>query len=102
MPPFSSTSILKPRSTFLLSASLNGASQGAQWLRILLPMQDSQETQVQSLGQEDLLEEEMVTHSNILAWEIPWTEASAPKYSINTEFPEYTEEDLVQNYNHIG
>ena len=48
--------------------------QGAQWLRILLPMQDSQETQVQSLGQEDLLEEEMVTHSNILAWGIPWTE----------------------------
>ena len=33
-----------------------------------------QETQVQSLGQEDPLEEEMVTHSSILAWEIPWTE----------------------------
>ena len=33
-----------------------------------------QETQVQSLGQEDPLEEEMATHSSILAWEIPWTE----------------------------
>ena len=33
-----------------------------------------QETQVQSLGQEDLLEKEMATHSNILAGEIPWTE----------------------------
>ena len=33
-----------------------------------------QETQVQSLGQEDPLEEEMATHSNILAWRIPWTE----------------------------
>ena len=33
-----------------------------------------QETQVQSLGQEDLLEKEMATHSSILAWEIPWTE----------------------------
>ena len=32
------------------------------------------ETQVQSLGQEDLLEKEMVTHSIILAWKIPWTE----------------------------
>ena len=32
------------------------------------------ETQVQSLGQEDLLEKEMATHSNILAWEIPWME----------------------------
>ena len=33
-----------------------------------------QETQVQSLGQEDPLEEEMATHSSILAWRIPWTE----------------------------
>ena len=33
-----------------------------------------QETWVQSLGGEDLLEEEMATHSRILAWEIPWTE----------------------------
>ena len=32
------------------------------------------ETQVQSLGQEDLLEKEMVTHSNILAWKTPWME----------------------------
>ena len=33
-----------------------------------------QETQVRSLGQEDPLEEEIATHSSILAWEIPWTE----------------------------
>ena len=32
------------------------------------------ETQVQSLGREDLLEKEMATHSRILAWRIPWTE----------------------------
>ena len=32
-----------------------------------------QETWVQSLGQEDPLGEEMATHSNILAWEIPWS-----------------------------
>ena len=32
------------------------------------------ETQVQSLGWEDLLEKELATHSSILAWEIPWTE----------------------------
>ena len=36
-------------------------------------IQDTQETQVQSLGQEDPLEKEMATHSRILAWEIPWT-----------------------------
>ena len=39
--------------------------------RIYLPMQ---ETRVQSLDQEDALEEEMATHSSILAGEIPWTE----------------------------
>ena len=37
-------------------------------------MQETQEMQVQSLGWEDLLEEEMATHSSVLAWEIPWTE----------------------------
>ena len=33
-----------------------------------------QETRVQSLGQGDLLEKGMATHSSILAWRIPWTE----------------------------
>ena len=33
-----------------------------------------QETLIQSLGWEDPLEKEVATHSNILAWEIPWTE----------------------------
>ena len=32
------------------------------------------ETQVRSLGQEDMLEKEMATHSSTLAWKIPWTE----------------------------
>ena len=39
-----------------------------------LPVQETQETLVQSLRQEDPLEEEMATYSNILAWETPWTE----------------------------
>ena len=39
-----------------------------------------QEMQVQSLGLEDPLEEEMVTHSSILAWKIPWTENLAGYY----------------------
>ena len=33
-----------------------------------------QEIQLQSLGQEDPLEQEMATHSSTLAWRIPWTE----------------------------
>ena len=43
----------------------------AQRLKHLPP---GQETQVPSLGWEDPLEKEMVTHSSILAWRIPWTE----------------------------
>ena len=37
-------------------------------------MPEMQETLVQSLGQENPMEEEMATHSSILVWEIPWTE----------------------------
>ena len=37
-------------------------------------MQEMQETQVWSLGQEDALEKEIATASSILAWIIPWTE----------------------------
>ena len=43
----------------------------AQTVKHLLTMQ---ETWVQSLGQEDALEEEMATHSSTLDWKIPWTE----------------------------
>ena len=46
----------------------------AQRVKNLPAMQETQETLVQSLSQEDSLEEEMATHSSILAWRIPWTE----------------------------
>ena len=36
-------------------------------------IQETQETQIQSLGREDPLKEGMATHSSILAWRIPWT-----------------------------
>ena len=44
-----------------------------------------QETQIQSLGQEDPLEKGMVTHSSILAWEIPWTEEPDRPQSIRSQ-----------------
>ena len=46
----------------------------AQWQRIYLSVQEPQETWVQSLFLDDILEEEMLIHPNILAWKIPWTE----------------------------
>ena len=50
---------------------LNGHEFVAQMVKRLPTMQ---ETWVQSLGREDLLEQEMATHSSILAWKIPWME----------------------------
>ena len=49
-------------------------SLGAQLVKNPLPMQETQETWVQSLGQEVPLEKEMATLSSILAWKIPWRE----------------------------
>ena len=47
----------------------------AQWVKNPLAMQETQETWwVRSLGWEDPLEKEMVTHASILTWKIPWTE----------------------------
>ena len=43
------------------------------------------ETQVQSLGQEDPLEEKMATHSSILAWRIPWTEGPGGLQSMGSQ-----------------
>ena len=43
-------------------------------VKTLLLMLETQEMWVQSLGQEDPLEEGMATHSTILAWRIPWRE----------------------------
>ena len=45
-------------------------------------MQETQETCVQSLGGEDSLKEEMVTHYTILAWRIPWTEETSRLQSL--------------------
>ena len=65
----------------------------AQTVRNLPAMQ---ETRVQSLGWEDPLEEEMATHSIILAWEIPWTEEPGKLQSMG-----WQESDTTENSNHI-
>ena len=52
----------------------------AQRLKCPPPMR---ETVVRSLGQEDPLEKEMVTHSSILAWRIPWTEKPGRLHTVH-------------------
>ena len=56
---------------FIFMCIIIWASLVAQTVKNLAAMQ---ETRVQSLGQEDPLEEGMATHSSILAWRIPWIE----------------------------
>ena len=58
------------------------ASLVAQMIKRLPAMR---ETQVQSPGGEDPMEEEMATHSSILAWKIPWTEEPGRLQSIGSQ-----------------
>ena len=51
-------------------------------------MQEMQETQVRALGQEDPLEEEMATHSSILAWKIPQAEKPGGLQSMGSDTTE--------------
>ena len=65
-----------------------------------------QETGVQFLGREDPLEEEMATHSSILAWRIPWTEepgSYSPWGSQELDIPEQLtlSKGPVSNYSYI-
>ena len=54
-------------------------------------MQKREETRVQSLYWEDLLEEKMATHSRILAWRIPWTEEPGGLQSMGLQELDMTE-----------
>ena len=57
-----------------ISVSFLKGFPGGTVVKNLFAMQEMWETWVQFLGQEDRLEEEMATHSSILAWRIPWME----------------------------
>ena len=48
-------------------------------------MQETQGMQIQPLGWEDPLEEEMATHSSILVWKIPWTEEPGGLPSVESQ-----------------
>ena len=49
------------------------------------PPANADDIRVQSLGQEDALEESMATHSSILAWRIPWAEKSGEPQSMGSQ-----------------
>ena len=61
-------------------------------------MQETLETQVRSLSQEDPLEEGMATHSSILAWGIPWTEEPGELQSIGSQRVGHNGNDLARTH----
>ena len=61
---------------------ISWASLVAQMVKNLPEMQ---KTRVQSLGQKDLLEKGVTTHSSILAWKIPWTEGPGTLQSMGLQ-----------------
>ena len=62
-----------------------GTSQVALVVKNQPAMQEQQETWVQSLGQENPLEEGLATHSSILPWRIPWTEEPGGLQSMGSQ-----------------
>ena len=66
------------------------ASPGAWWYRTHVPMRETQEMWVRSLGWEDPLEKEMVTHYRIRAWESPWTEEPGGLQSMGSQESDMT------------
>ena len=57
----------------------------AQWVKNPPAVQEIQEIRVRSLAWKDPLEEEMTTHSSILAWRIPWSEEPGGLQSVGSQ-----------------
>ena len=70
---------------FPFDIRLKGSSQVVLVLKNLPANAGRHDTQVQSLGREDLLEDGIATHSSILAWRIPWTEETGGLQSIGSQ-----------------
>ena len=74
----------------------------SQWVKNPPTIQETQETPVRVLGQADPLEKGMTTHSNILAWRIPWTEEPGGLLSmgcIELDMTEVTEHANMHSMN---
>ena len=75
----------KPRSSDLLAYGDGGFPGGARGKEPACQCRRCKRLWVQSLGQEDPLEEGMATHSSIFAWSIPWTEEPGGLQSIGSQ-----------------
>ena len=76
------------------------ASQLTQWQRICLPVQETEETWVRSLGWEESLEKQMAIHSNILAWKISRIEEHGRLQSIGSQVLDTTQYPHTHKHTH--
>ena len=70
-------------------------------------MQEMREMQVQSLGREDFLEEEMATCSSILAGKIPWTKEPGGLQSVGSQIVRHNrmteqQQKVLRHFNNSG
>ena len=84
---------IEPYLTYPLNTVLRKikASHVAHWVKNPPAIQETQETWVQSLSQEDPLKKKMATHSSILAWKCPWTEEPSGLQSMDRKELDTTE-----------
>ena len=68
-----------------LSQSTGGLPGGTSGKELACQCRRRKETRVWSLGWADLLEDDMATHSSILAWRIPWTEEPGSLQSVGSQ-----------------
>ena len=60
-----------------------------------MPVEDTEEVWVPSLGQEDPLEKEMAAHASILTWETPWAEGPGGLQSVGSQELDMTEQQHI-------
>ena len=75
------------------------ATQVVQVVKNCLPVQETEEMWIQSLGQKDPLEEEMTTYSSTLAWRIPWTKEPGGLQSMGSQRVRHRHDRLSKQRN---
>ena len=81
----SSAKFYQIESNNTLKASCTKSTRTSLVAQMVKRLPTMQETRVQSLGQEDPLEEEMAIHSSTIAWKIPWTEEPGRLQSMGSQ-----------------
>ena len=94
--------VLATADLYLSKISTVAGFPGGSAVKNLPAVQESQETQVWSLGQEDSLQEDMATHSSIRAKKIPWTEEPGGLQCMGSQSVRHNWSDWVRMHSTIS